>query len=366
MIKYLWVVMLLWHEGTYTFNWFKYDRAAYAAQHESWDTAESLLKELVRDNPDDSSLVYDAGVSAYKSGEMAQARGYFKQVADSKQVDPALKEQSLFNLGNTYMRDEEYAQAIEAYKSALEINPQDERALHNKKIAEEKLRQKEQQQKQDQKKDQKQQDKNKKEDNKKDQQKNQKDQQQEQQKKDKDQSQQQKDQSKDEQKDNDSDQSDGNKPEQKEQEQSQDGKSKDESDGDDQKSQSQDGQESSSGQQQQKEQGGKQGEKPQEQESPADNGEQQKEKEQQAGAGDQGKKEEKKNAQAGSKEGNGTKEQAQAAAGKEGEDPTFKNMNPQLARMLKAQESSDAQLQKQLIRAQVGNIMGGRDGENCW
>ena len=150
MIRYMVLSMLLWHGGICAFNWFKHDRAAYAAQQESWDEAKSLLKELVRDNPDDPTMLYDAGVSSYKLGEIAQARGYFEQAAASPKADSTLKEQSFFNVGNTHMKDEAYDKAIEAYENALKINPDNERTKHNKKIAEEKKRQQEQQDKQDQ------------------------------------------------------------------------------------------------------------------------------------------------------------------------------------------------------------------------
>ena len=360
-IRYVWLAMLLWHGGICAFSWFKQDRAAYAAQQESWDSAKSLLKELVRDNPDDPSLVYDAGVSSYKLGEIAQARGYFQQAAASPKADPNLKEQSLFNLGNTYMNDEEYKQAIEAYEQALKINPDNERTKHNKKIAEEKQRQKEQQQKQDEKKN-------------------------DQDKKD-DQDKKNPDRPEPDEGNKDQDQNqDQDKQDQNQQDQNKDQKDKGSQDkGDQDKQQKQDEGKDQQGNEspdekegkQDKQKGGNQGQdkkqKKEQKKSDAgdqDQGDQEKKQKEESDSGKSEKqkdKQEKK--QQGSQEGKSDKkgQGAQAAgAEKEGEDPAFKNMKPQLARMLQAQESSDAQLQKQLIKAQVGNQMGARDGENCW
>jgi len=365
MVWYLWILlMLLWHEGIYAFSWFKQDRAAYAAQQESWDTAKSLLNELVRDNPDDPSLLYDAGVSSYKLGEIQQARSYFQQVADSKNAQPDLKEQSFFNLGNTYMKDEQFKEAIEAYDGALKINPKNERALHNKKIAEEKLRQKEQ-------------DQNKK-DQKQDKQQNNKDDQKNDQKDsghpepdegsgDDQQSQDQNQQSQGNDKKDKGSQGSGDNKDQQDQDQSQKGDNKNESSQKDQGKEQESAGDKSKEQEQQK---GSKKPEPQKEEKPSDGGKQEKKEQEEKKSGSSKadeKKKEKKQEAAQENKGNGKGQKAQAAAAeKEGEDPTFKNINPQLARMLQAQEASDAQLQKQLIRAQVSNEMGARDGENCW
>lgn len=365
MIRYILFVLFIWHDGMWAFSWFKHDRAAYAAQQESWDTSKALLKELVRDNPDDPSLLYDAGVSSYKLGEIAQARGYFQQAASSSNANQNLKEQSFFNLGNTYMHDEQYKQAIEAYDQALAINSDNERAKHNKKIAEEKLRQQQQQQeqKQDQNKKDQQQDQNKEQNqdkNKDDQ--NKQDQNDQKQDQNKDQS----DQSKQEQKQQPEQQSKEQQSQSQEKQQEQEQKQNNGSQGSDDKNQQKQGQEEQQQGNKSPEQKDSEGQK---QESGAEQKKQEKQEEAKTGA--EKKQEKKEGKQKGAQEEKSDdkgkqKAQAAAASEKDSEDQTFQHMKPQLARMLQAQESSDAQLQKQLIRAQVNNQMGARDGENCW
>ena len=103
---------------------------------------------------------------------------------------------SYYNLGNTMMAQEKYAEAFEAYKNSLKINPNDEDARYNLEYARWKLIQQQQQQQQQQ--DQQQQDKEQEEKDQQQQQQNQQ-QQQDQQQQEENQEQQQQQQQQDQQ-----------------------------------------------------------------------------------------------------------------------------------------------------------------------
>ena len=125
-------------------EWFAHDRAVYDAQHQDWARALERLNASLIDRPDDSSLLYDAGVVAYQSDNYKQAQDYFKRAAHSKSIESPLQKQAYFNLGNTHVALKEYKDAVSAYEQALKIDPSDEHVRHNLKKAQELLKAEEQ------------------------------------------------------------------------------------------------------------------------------------------------------------------------------------------------------------------------------
>ncbi|MBY0276688.1 VWA domain-containing protein [Candidatus Binatia bacterium] len=136
-------------------------------------------------------LDFNMGAAAYKAGQYGDAATAFARALGSD--DPRLQEQGFYNLGNAQFRVGEktresqpqqtmqaWQQAIDAYESALKVDPQDADARYNRDFVKHALEelQKQQQQKQDQKNDQQ------KQDQKKDEQQQQKQQQDQQQKQD--------------------------------------------------------------------------------------------------------------------------------------------------------------------------------------
>lgn len=180
----------------------KYDRALHQYQ------------DLLRKEPNDPRLNFNAGDAAFQAGFYGRAQKYFN--ASMATEDLQLQERSLYNLGNTHYRlgDDEkdpaqkqanWEQAVTSYESALKLDPKDSDAQHNLELVKKKLEElKQQQQKQ---KDNQKQDKS--EDNKDKQDQQQKDQQQ---KQDQQQQSKQDQQQKDQQK---QDQRQENQPEQK-------------------------------------------------------------------------------------------------------------------------------------------------------
>ena len=139
------------------FALFEYDRAISKAQKNDWKMSKDLLQDILVENPENPQLLYDLGVSSYKIKEFDKALFYFQQAAQSANV--ALQEKAYFNAGNTLVSLKQLPQAIEAYDKVLSLNPDNERASHNKEIVKKML----EEQKQEQKKNQNKQDKDKKE-----------------------------------------------------------------------------------------------------------------------------------------------------------------------------------------------------------
>ena len=82
-----------------------------------------------------------------------QALNLFQSlIPDALQYDRPIAQRSYYNLGNIAYNDEQYDQAIEAYKAALRLKPDDMAAKENLRLAQ--LKKQEQEQNQDQNQDQ--------------------------------------------------------------------------------------------------------------------------------------------------------------------------------------------------------------------
>lgn len=157
-MRYL-IIVLLSIVSYCNAEWFAYDRAIRDVQKNDLPKAMQRLNASLIDHPDDASLLYDAGVVAYKSNDFNQARDYFNRATQSKDGDVQLQKQAYFNSGNASVALTDYKNAVLSYEQALHIDPSDERVQHNLKKARELLRQeqqKEQQKEQQNKKDEKQ------------------------------------------------------------------------------------------------------------------------------------------------------------------------------------------------------------------
>jgi len=140
-----------------------------------YSKAKSQYEDAAAQHPDNAPLQYDLGASAYKSGEFDTALPAFQKALGTD--DPALQQQSYYNIGNTQYRIgqktekkspqdtiKQWQQAVQAYDGALKLKPDDADAKFNRDFVQKKLeelqKQQQQQQQQDQKNQQNQQDKN--------------------------------------------------------------------------------------------------------------------------------------------------------------------------------------------------------------
>ncbi len=121
------------------------------------------FQEAAGARPDDPRLTFNVADALYKTGEYAQAEALFAALA--RKGDARLAAAARYNLGNARYMQQRYRDAADAYRSALEVAPDDletrrnlERALRaleeQKKQQEQQQNQQSQDRKQDQRKDQ--------------------------------------------------------------------------------------------------------------------------------------------------------------------------------------------------------------------
>lgn len=118
-------------------------RNAYKSQ--DYDRALSYYEKAQKGAPDGVDLSSEMGQTAYKARKYDRAEELYKQSPDKKKSD------AYHNLGNSKMKQKDYAGAIEAYKDALRMNPADDETRYNlsEAIRQQKQEQKQQQQQQD-------------------------------------------------------------------------------------------------------------------------------------------------------------------------------------------------------------------------
>ena len=112
--------------------WFGYDRAIGAARRGDSAQAALLLSDELTARPDNSSLLYDAGVLAYRQKNYAQAHAFFSKAVGATQTENPLHRQALFNLGNACVGEQKLREALDAYNQLLTIDPAHEKARHNR------------------------------------------------------------------------------------------------------------------------------------------------------------------------------------------------------------------------------------------
>ncbi len=340
-------MLLLLGASMCSYSFFDYDRAIAYAQKNLWQDAGNILNRIVTKDPENSELLYDAGVAAYNSKDYQQAKTYFESAAQHDKAPKALKAQAYFNKGNAHVVLEELKEALLSYEQALMINPDDQQAKHNHEVVKKMLEQKEQEQQQDKKSDKQ----------------NQKDQS--------------KDQNRDQQKDkkrqgqnskssDGQDSSDGKQQDDLNNSEADDEKEDAERDdrkdeGLDQERDQENGQENGADQEENKPQEDKErnerGDSDQNPESNEEQGEQQKESKHESPSDKNGIEQQQQDKQG---------EQKEQEIDDEKEDPIGVALDPRLERVLEKRSDRDAQLNKQMVRALVSRDMKGSHGQNCW
>lgn len=96
------------------------------------------------ESPELAEPYYNAANAYYRQGQYEQALEQLQHALQFAE-DENLAENSLYNLGNNFFNSQELETAIEAYKSALLLDPHDQDAKYNLELA---LQQQEQQQQQ--------------------------------------------------------------------------------------------------------------------------------------------------------------------------------------------------------------------------
>jgi len=82
---------------------------------------------------------YNLGAAIYKQNQPSEAKYQFVKAIKDAKTKPE-KYQAFHNLGNSFMKEKDYSNAVEAYKNALRNNPNDEQTRYNFALAKKMLK----------------------------------------------------------------------------------------------------------------------------------------------------------------------------------------------------------------------------------
>jgi len=123
--------------------WRQADRAFNRKQ---FDRAQQLYNDARRQRPQDWNLMYNATVAAASNKQFDTAIGDFETIATNGPQE--LREMAEFKAGNCFLAQRKADKAIEHYKRALYLKPDDVNAKWNLELAKRQQQQQKQQQKQ--------------------------------------------------------------------------------------------------------------------------------------------------------------------------------------------------------------------------
>ncbi len=107
-------------------------------QKDQFVEGEADYRKAIALNPKSETGKYNLGTAYYGISKNAEAMRRFKQAA-TVATDKAEKHKAFHNLGNTYMNEKKYQEAVEAYKNALRNNPTDDETRYNLALAKDML-----------------------------------------------------------------------------------------------------------------------------------------------------------------------------------------------------------------------------------
>jgi len=96
--------------------------------------AEADYRRAISKSDENVVAPYNLGTAYYKKESLEEAFGRFKQVGELASGKPE-KHKAFHNMGNVFMKNEEYDKAVEAYKEALRNDPTDEETRYNLALA---------------------------------------------------------------------------------------------------------------------------------------------------------------------------------------------------------------------------------------
>ncbi len=111
--------------------------------------AEQEYRKATEQKTNDPALQYNLGNSMYQQGNYEAAEPVFDQASKTAKTSNQQAD-ALHNLGNTYLKQHKFREAVEAYENSLRARPGDPDTKVNLQIARKKLRQQEQEQKEQQ------------------------------------------------------------------------------------------------------------------------------------------------------------------------------------------------------------------------
>jgi len=102
-------------------------RAAYEAG--KYEDALAAFEAAKKERPDDAAVEFNRAVALAQLGRVAEAKSAFQRVAESNK--PELQQKAWYNLGNVHAGMSERKEALQSYRRALKLDPNDALARHN-------------------------------------------------------------------------------------------------------------------------------------------------------------------------------------------------------------------------------------------
>jgi tetratricopeptide (TPR) repeat protein len=112
--------------------------ASLQIEKKNFEVAEAQYREAIDLNQKSDVGKFNLGNAYYGENMNETAMHRFKQAAQVA-TDKASKHKAFHNLGNTFMNEKMYTEAVEAYKNALRNNPSDNESRYNLALAKELL-----------------------------------------------------------------------------------------------------------------------------------------------------------------------------------------------------------------------------------
>ncbi len=108
--------------------------ASLEMRNDNFPLAEANYRKAISLNPKDEIGKYNLGTAYYNKELNATAMQRFKQAA-AVAINKKEKHKAFHNLGNTFMNDKRYEEAVESYKNALRNNTTDDETRYNLALA---------------------------------------------------------------------------------------------------------------------------------------------------------------------------------------------------------------------------------------
>jgi len=127
----IWCLLVFSQSLTYSQTSGTYIRQGNKAfEKADYQEASRLYRESLKKKPDLTEGLFNLGNALYRQGKFDSTRTNWQKVIESTPRQD-IKSQAWHNIGNSYLSERKPREAIEAYKNALKLNPQDEETRHN-------------------------------------------------------------------------------------------------------------------------------------------------------------------------------------------------------------------------------------------
>jgi Ca-activated chloride channel family protein len=113
---------------------------------QDYEGALTAYLQAEEDAPEVAEPHYNAANAHYRLEDLEQAQLKIEEALVGEERQENLDQNSYYNLGNVFFKGEQYEAAIEAYKEALRLNPDDVQAKQNLELALRQLQQQQQEQ----------------------------------------------------------------------------------------------------------------------------------------------------------------------------------------------------------------------------